>query len=97
MDRINPERDITRITSQIPRYLASAIPDPILYQHGLFGESNDLMFGFSLVDYATSKNLQDGEIPRIVRACIDEIDSRGLDCEGIYRVSSNGKEKLDKN
>jgi len=55
------------------------------------------MFGFSLVDYATSKNLQDGEIPRIVRACIDEIDSRGLDCEGIYRVSSNGKEKLDKN
>ncbi|KAG6827483.1 hypothetical protein H0H92_011586 [Tricholoma furcatifolium] len=41
----------------------------------------------SLLDYATAKGLQDGEVPKIVRICIREIDRRGLESEGIYRVS----------
>jgi hypothetical protein len=39
-----------------------------------------------LVDYATAKSLQDGDIPKIIRICIREIDQRGLESEGIYRV-----------
>ena len=51
------------------------------------GECNDLIFGFSLVDYATANGLPEGSIPKIVRICIEEIDKRGLETEGIYRVS----------
>lgn len=88
IDRISPEKDVDKLKSQIPRSLASAIPDPILYEHGLVGECNDLIFGFSLVGYATAKGLPEGAIPKILRICIDEIDKRGLECEGIYRASA---------
>lgn len=87
MDRISPEKDVARVTAYIPRSLASAIPEPVLYQHGLVGECKDLIFGFSLAGYATSKNLPDGDIPKIVKMCVAEIDSRGSEAEGIYRVS----------
>ena len=46
-----------------------------------------MIFGFNLQDYATARDLPEGEIPKIVRICIDEVDRRGLDAEGIYRVS----------
>lgn len=88
VNKISPERDVAKVKANIPRSLASAIPEPILYQHGQVGSCNDLIFGISLVDYATAKGLQDGEIPKIIRICIKEIDRRGLDCEGIYRVGS---------
>ncbi|KAF9458728.1 hypothetical protein BDZ94DRAFT_1269896 [Collybia nuda] len=87
VDRISPEKDIAKLSAYIPRSLASAIPEPILYQHGQVGLCNDLIFGFGLVDYATAKGLQDGETPKIIRICIREMDQRGLESEGIYRVS----------
>jgi hypothetical protein len=87
VDRISSEKDVARLMANTPRFLASAIPDPILYEHGQVGSCNDLIFGFSLGDYATAKSLREGDIPRIVRICIAEIDKRGLESEGIYRVS----------
>ncbi|KAF8634447.1 hypothetical protein AX15_000895 [Amanita polypyramis BW_CC] len=87
VSKISPEIDVTKLKSLIPHSLASAIPEPILYQHGQVGFCNDLIFGFSLVDYATTKGLKDGTVPTIVRLCVQEIDLRGLECEGIYRVS----------
>lgn len=87
VDKISPEKDVARLVAHTPRSLASAIPDPILYEHGLVGSCNDLIFGFSLADYATAKCLREGEIPKIVRICIEEIDKRGLESEGIYRIS----------
>jgi len=87
VEKIAPEKDVAKVKSLTPRSLASAIPEPILYQHGQVGFCNDLIFGFSLVDYATTKGLKDGMVPKIVRICIQEIDMRGLEWEGIYRVS----------
>ncbi|KAF8225789.1 RhoGAP-domain-containing protein [Tricholoma matsutake] len=87
VNQISPEKDVAMLKAHTPRSLASAIPDPILYQHGQVGSCNDLLFGISLVDYATAKGLQDGEVPKIIRICIKEIDQRGLESEGIYRVS----------
>ncbi|KAL1740873.1 Rho GTPase activation protein, partial [Schizophyllum fasciatum] len=87
VDKIIPEKDVQRMTSFIPRAIASATPERVHYEHGLQGVCSDLIFGISLTDYATGKNLRDGDIPRIVRLCIDEIDRRGLEAEGIYRVS----------
>ncbi|KAJ7101010.1 hypothetical protein C8R43DRAFT_245108 [Mycena crocata] len=87
VDKISPEIDISKLTAYIPRSLASAIPDRILYHNGQVGECNDLIFGFSLLDYAMANNLPEGEAPKIVQICIREIDQRGLESEGIYRVS----------
>ncbi|KAJ7770818.1 hypothetical protein DFH07DRAFT_255860 [Mycena maculata] len=87
VDKISPEVDISKLTAYIPRSLASAIPERILYQNGHVGECNDLIFGFSLLDYAVSHSLQEGEAPKIIQICIKEIDQRGLESEGIYRVS----------
>ncbi|KAI6045164.1 hypothetical protein EDC04DRAFT_2889347 [Pisolithus marmoratus] len=84
---ISPEKDRALATNQLPRSLASLIPKPILYYNYNVGECNDLIFGVSLVDYATSRGLSDGVIPRIVQLCIAEVDRKGLETEGIYRVS----------
>lgn len=86
VEKISSKADGERLAAHASRSLACAIPDPILYEHGQVGSCNDLIFGLSLGDYATAKNLGEGEIPKIVRICIAEIDKRGLDSEGIYRV-----------
>ncbi|EKM49096.1 uncharacterized protein PHACADRAFT_202021 [Phanerochaete carnosa HHB-10118-sp] len=85
--KIDSEKDTSLITVQIPRLVALAAPKPLYYDNFAVGECRDLIFGTSLVDYATSKALADGEMPKIMRVCIEEIESRGLDAEGIYRVS----------
>ncbi|KAJ6575529.1 hypothetical protein B0H10DRAFT_1963810 [Mycena sp. CBHHK59/15] len=87
VDKISPEIDVSKLAAHIPRSLASAIPDRVLYQHGQVGECKDLIFGISLLDYAVANALHEGEAPKIVRICIKEIDQRGLESEGIYRVS----------
>lgn len=65
----------------------SEIPKPVLYYNYMVGECKDLIFGLALVDYATSHNLPEGAVPRIVELCVKEIEARGIDTEGIYRVS----------
>jgi len=88
VDKISPEKDVSLVTTYIPRSLASAIAKPILYYNYNVGECHDLIFGFSLVDYATARGLGEGDVPKILRICVQEVDQRGLDAEGIYRVSS---------
>ncbi len=87
VDKIIPEQDTATIAANIPKMLAFATPKPQYYQNYTVGECRDLVFGVNLVDYATAKGLSDGDIPKIIRICIKEIDERGLDAEGIYRVS----------
>ncbi|THV06112.1 RhoGAP-domain-containing protein [Dendrothele bispora CBS 962.96] len=87
VSKISPEKDRSKLSGYISRSLASATPDPVLYENCHIGECCDLIFGFSLLDYATTKGLPDGEVPKVVKCCIDEIDKRGLEAEGIYRVS----------
>lgn len=86
VDLISPERDTLLISARIPRLLNNATPKPVYYFNFAVGECPDLIFGVSLVDYATSRGLPDGEIPKIVKLCIKEIEDRGLNMEGIYRV-----------
>lgn len=74
------------VSQRIPRLLERAVPVRVLYMNYAVGECNDLIFGVSLVDYAQARTLTDGEIPKIVRICVQEVDRRGLESEGIYRV-----------
>ena len=83
---ISPGNDASSIAAHIPRLLAMSTPKPIYYYNYTVGECRDLVFGVSLVDYANSRDLEDGEIPKIVKICIQEIEERGLNAEGIYRV-----------
>ena len=87
VEKVSTGRDMGGVHTYIGQSLASSIPNPIPYHNFYVGECRDLIFGFSLQDYATSRDLPEGEIPKIVRICIEEVDRRGLDSEGIYRVS----------
>ncbi|THH01505.1 hypothetical protein EW026_g1185 [Hermanssonia centrifuga] len=95
VDKIIPEQDTATIAANIPKMLAFATPKPQYYQNYTVGECRDLVFGVNLVDYATAKGLSDGDIPKIIRICIKEIDERGLDAEGIYRVSGRHASVLE--
>ncbi|KAH9919137.1 uncharacterized protein B0H18DRAFT_882164 [Fomitopsis serialis] len=84
--RISSARDSAIVGYNIPRQLAAAIPKPAYYYNYNVGECKDLIFGVSLVDYATARNLHGAEgeqgVPKIVRICVKEIDKRGVECEG---------------
>ncbi|KAH9945601.1 RhoGAP-domain-containing protein [Amylocystis lapponica] len=87
IDKISAQKDSSILASRIPRLLASATPKPVYYYNFTVGECKDLVFGVTLVDYATARGLGEGEVPKIVKVCVKEIEKRGLDAEGIYRVS----------
>ncbi|TCD68833.1 hypothetical protein EIP91_009700 [Steccherinum ochraceum] len=94
-EKISPQQDAIVLTARIPRMLSAAMPKPIYYYNYHVGECPDLVFGVTLVDYATSRGLPDGEIPKIVKICIQEIEERGMNTEGIYRVSGRHAAVLD--
>lgn len=73
--------------AHIPRFLSETCPESVFYHNSISGECRDLIFGTSIIDYATARDLSEGDIPKIIRLCIEDIDRRGLEAEGIYWVS----------
>ena len=88
VDNVSAETDTTILATSLRSCLALSIPSSILYYNYHVGECQDLIFGVSLADYATARGIEN-DVPKILRICIDEIDKRGLDAEGIYRVSTS--------
>jgi hypothetical protein len=86
VDKVSAETDTSILATSLRRSLALSIPAPTLYYNYHVGECQDLIFGVSLADYATARG-SENDVPKVLRICIDEIDKRGLDAEGIYRVS----------
>lgn len=86
---IHPVNDASLIINPIRKRVAQSLPKPVLYHNYMVGPCNDLIFGVALADYATTHGLPDGAVPRIVDLCINEIEARGLDFEGLYRVGEN--------
>jgi hypothetical protein len=86
VDNVSAETDTSILAASLRRSLALSIPTPTLYYNYQVGECQDLIFGVTLADYATARG-SENDVPKILRICIDEIDKRGLDAEGIYRVS----------
>ena len=87
VDNVSAETDTSILATSLRSCLALSIPSPILYYNYHVGECQDLIFGVSLADYATARG-SENDVPKILKICIDEIDKRGLDAEGIYRVST---------
>ena len=48
------------------------------------------VFGFNIVSTLDDEH---NTIPKIVRKCVSEVEKRGMDIVGIYRVSGNAKKK----
>jgi Rho GTPase-activating protein 12/27 len=86
VEQISADKDTLLVTSQTVRSMALATPQSTPYYNYHVGECKNLIFGVSLVDYANSRGLSEGEVPHVVDLCINEIDKRGLEVEGIYRV-----------
>jgi hypothetical protein len=86
INQINPAHDLYRLRQLTSASLQSAFPKRVLYFNYHAGECRDMLFGISLVDYASSRGLKDNLVPKIVSNCISEVESRGLRSEGIYRV-----------
>ncbi|GAA5917452.1 hypothetical protein JCM8208_003971 [Rhodotorula glutinis] len=60
-------------------------PDPpVYYVNAFVGECKSLLFGVGLQDYHAKH--PDLLVPLIVQRCVANIESTGLDSEGIYRV-----------
>jgi hypothetical protein len=103
VEKVKPDGDQAALSSRISRELQAAIPPQVYYYNYFVGECKDITFGVSLSDYATSRVLMEGEIPRVVRLCIDEVEERGMQVEGIYRISGrhaivqNLQHKLERN
>ncbi|KAJ8337173.1 hypothetical protein SKAU_G00383930 [Synaphobranchus kaupii] len=69
----------------------SAEPEPVVVEM----PSPRPVFGAPLVDVVKRTSLYDGiRLPAIFRECVDYIESYGMKCEGIYRVSGM-KSKVD--
>ncbi|KAM0749621.1 RhoGAP-domain-containing protein [Meredithblackwellia eburnea MCA 4105] len=81
-DRMDPLQDAEVVRSQI-RIAVPAEP-PVYYVNAFVGECRTLLFGVGLGDYCATR--PDRLVPLIVQTCISQIETTGLDCEGIYRI-----------
>ncbi|KAL1406017.1 hypothetical protein Q8F55_007700 [Vanrija albida] len=86
INEIHPDADSMRYRSRLPKVQRNA---PILYSNFYVGPCRSLIFGVSLTDYdfARGEGGDHGSPPLIVEKSIAWIDERGLDAEGIYRIS----------
>ncbi|WVQ81563.1 hypothetical protein IAT38_003687 [Cryptococcus sp. DSM 104549] len=98
VDRINLEQDMYLFRRKLRDELSTIKTAPVPYENFYVGPCRSLIFGVSLTDYdfARGDGSDRGAPPVIVEKCIAAIDERGLDSEGIYRVSGRhaGVQKL---
>lgn len=86
VENISAETDTSILAASLRSSLALSIPPRTLYHNYDVGECPDLVFGLSLADYATARESQNN-VPTILRLCIEEVEKRGLEAEGIYTLS----------
>lgn len=72
-----------RVRNKLKRLIAKRPPLQSLQERGLL---RDQVFGCQLESLCQREG---GTVPNFVRLCIAAVDKRGLDVDGIYRVSGN--------
>ncbi|XP_027710866.1 rho GTPase-activating protein 9 isoform X3 [Vombatus ursinus] len=78
----SPE-DQNRVRNKLKRLIAKRPPLQSLQERGLL---RDQVFGCHLESLCKREG---STVPNFFRLCIDTVDKRGLDVDGIYRVSGN--------
>jgi hypothetical protein len=77
VSHVSPEREVLAAHQLIPEHISRVLPKRTLYQNYTYGDSLDLIFGFSLLDYAAARNLEDGAVPGLVAKAVQAVDERG--------------------
>ncbi|KAL8164039.1 UNVERIFIED_CONTAM: hypothetical protein K2H54_044084 [Gekko kuhli] len=72
-----------RVKSKLRRFIVKRPPLRSLQEKGLI---RDQVFGCRLEALC---HREGGTVPRFVQQCVEEVEQRGLDVDGIYRVSGN--------
>ncbi|XP_077185312.1 LOW QUALITY PROTEIN: rho GTPase-activating protein 9 [Paroedura picta] len=72
-----------RVKSKLKRFIAKRPPLRSLQEKGLI---RDQVFGCRLEALC---HREGGTVPRFVQQCVEAVEQRGLDVDGIYRVSGN--------
>jgi hypothetical protein len=75
--------DTSELRASFRRALSFSIPPLTLYRDYRPGGYSNLIFGVPLVDHATSE----GNVPEVMRMCMEEVEKRGLNIDGLYTVS----------
>jgi hypothetical protein len=65
------------------RAISFSTPPLVIYRNFHPGGYSNLIFGDPLVDHGVTED----KVPKVMRMCIDEVEKRGLDIDGIYYVS----------
>ncbi|XP_013374751.1 PREDICTED: rho GTPase-activating protein 27 [Chinchilla lanigera] len=78
-----PESDLSRVRHKLRRFLQRR---PTLQSLRERGYIKDQVFGCSL---ATLCAREKNSVPRFVQQCVRAVEARGLDTDGLYRISGN--------
>ncbi|OWZ75844.1 glucosamine 6-phosphate N-acetyltransferase [Cryptococcus neoformans Tu401-1] len=89
IDTIDADHDMMLFRKRLLAATSNTTRTPVPYENFYVGPCRSLIFGVSLTDYdfARGDGNDHGSPPMIVEKCIAAIDARGLEAEGIYRVS----------
>ena len=77
-------KDTSDLRASFRQDLSFSIPPPTLYRnYNRPGPRLHLIFSVPLVDVETNQ----GNVPKVMRVCIEEVEKRGLNTKNIYLVS----------
>ncbi|KAF8265569.1 hypothetical protein EI94DRAFT_1787398 [Lactarius quietus] len=77
-------RESSDLRASFCRTLSISIPPQALYSNYRLGYFSQLVFGVPLVDLRAKQ----GNVPTVMRMCIEEVEKRGLNTTKIYSVGS---------
>ena len=75
--------DTSDLRASFRRALSFSIPPFTLYRNYHPGAYSDSIFGVPLVDILIDQD----NVPKVIRMCIDEVEKRGLNTKKLYSVS----------
>ena len=81
--------DTSDLRASFRRALSLSIPPLTLYRNCRPGGYSNLVFGVPLVDHATST--REGNVPKVMKMCMEEVEKRGLHIDGLYPVSLSSR------
>ena len=77
--------DTSNLKACFHRALSFSIPPPSLYRNPRPGVYSQSIFGVPLVDLET--DYLENNVPKVMKTCIDYLEKRALNTQGIHSVS----------
>jgi len=75
--------DTSDLKASFRRALSFSIPPPAFYRNCRPGANSEPIFGVPLESLEANRD----NVSKVIRMCVEEVESRGLDAKNIYSVS----------